>query len=1016
MAKGKKNSGNSGEDIFDLRHPQSSRLNIPPAGLVARGNIEKEKQIEYDYNPHLPPVLRFDDTGKPDRITELIRASQERKLTAEEVSYLEAAFNNHQPWLEWTGKKEQHKCVVDPVALNIHERISAQAIISAARREDIQRDIFADPDMDYNKAIQFYKHPMGWTNRMILGDSLAVMASLSRREALAGKIQMIYMDPPYGIKYSSNFQTEVYKRDVKESDDDLTREIETIKAYRDTWRLGIHSYLSYIRDRLVLCKELLSDSGCVFVQISDENQHSLRLIMDEVFGKTNFVSLITLQKIYFRGSDLVDNVSDYLILYAKDASKMKYRNIFRKLTPAELNSKFKYYYDDAGNLKSINEETEAINFQRSFLHDNMLSPGASTEQVSIDYRGKIYSPDSNYHWKTGIDGLIRLKKATRLIQIGSWLKYIRYSKYFPYGHFHNIWTDTVPSTYAEKKIYAVQTYSRVIQRCILMTTDPGDLVLDPTCGGGTTAYSAELWARRWITIDVSRVSVSLTKQRLLTSLFPYYKLRPTNGLDIQNNPSGTWIFDPQKNIDGTCTFACKTAAHITLKSISQNHALDPIFEKWDPIIQERLKIVNLELSKLPDTLIKKLHEKYIHITRTQNKKDIQDDDYRRLILPPYLKRDYNAVDSNFTGWYEWEVPYLPDDLYPNSLSKAISDFRQTISDKNDEIDMCIQARADQEELLDQPIIDSNFVRVSGPFTIEGIIPIERSIDSEYPSDDNLGVNLETYDLNSDTNSISESQNSEAYLDYVIKLLKDNGIQVDKDTQYSFLNIEKQNDGSSLHASGAWRIDDKERNVAVTIGPQYGAINSLIVEESIRIAARRGFDDLVFAAFSFEGAAQAIIQQDQDPNLRIHLAHISPDVNMGDLLKNTQAKSLFTITGSPRVSIHRSTDESYIVKMEGVDIYDPITNSILPTTASKVAAWFLDADYDGKCFCICQAFFPNRDAWSKIAKALKDSLEEEEFEKYSGTESIPFKAGKYKTIAVKVIDPRGNEVIRIERLV
>ena len=285
MSKRKSNDSMNGENVVDYRHKNVMRLNIPPAGLAARGQIAREKQIKFAYNPHLSPILRFDPSGKTDRITALIAQAGQRKLEVSELKLLHEALGNHEPWLEWAGKKEQQWCVADPVALHLHERISTQAILRVAKRQDIQRSLFAEPEQEYREAVQFYKHPMDWTNRMILGDSLAVMASLARREALAGKVQMIYMDPPYGIKYASNFQPEVGRRDVKDRDEDLTREPEMVKAYRDTWTLGVHSYLSYLRDRLLLCKELLSDTGSIFVQIGEENLHIVRNIMDEVFTK-----------------------------------------------------------------------------------------------------------------------------------------------------------------------------------------------------------------------------------------------------------------------------------------------------------------------------------------------------------------------------------------------------------------------------------------------------------------------------------------------------------------------------------------------------------------------------------------------------------------------------------------------------------------------------------------------------------------------------------------------------------
>ncbi|MBL8048920.1 MAG: hypothetical protein JNJ45_09595 [Chthonomonas sp.] len=266
----RKKQSETGEDqVVDLRHPAATRKNIPPVGLEARGRVSRERPINYDYNPHLPPVLRFDAEGKADALPALVEEAGKRPLTPEEQQMLSAALRQHQPWLEWTGKREQQACVVDPVGLHIHERVSAKAILATAARQDIPRSLFADPDQEYREAVQFYQHDVDWSNRMILGDSLSVMASLARREALAGKVQMIYLDPPYGIKYGSNFQSEVGKRDVKEKPEDLTREPEMVKAYRDTWTLGVHSYLSYLRDRLLIAKELLANSGSIFLQISD---------------------------------------------------------------------------------------------------------------------------------------------------------------------------------------------------------------------------------------------------------------------------------------------------------------------------------------------------------------------------------------------------------------------------------------------------------------------------------------------------------------------------------------------------------------------------------------------------------------------------------------------------------------------------------------------------------------------------------------------------------------------------
>lgn len=383
MARKKKGTeGIKGDGVLDLRHTGVTRLNIPPVGLTARGEIVKERKLKYAYNPHLPPALRFDATGAADKIRELIEEAGRRQLTPDELKVLREAFANHEPWLEWAGKREQQWCVADPVALHIHERVSTQAILKVAQRENPQRDLFLDPEQEYREAVQFYKHQMDWTNRFILGDSLAVMASLARREALAGKVQMIYMDPPYGIKYASNFQPEVGRRDVKDRDEDLTREPEMVKAYRDTWTLGVHSYLSYLRDRLLLCKELLADTGSIFVQISDENIHRVRVLMDEVFGYSNCLGFISFTKTGgFGSSEHIKGVADYVLWYAKQGDHAKVNTLYiakgqsaedsEKYNQVELQTGYRGTFASLGLARSSTLPGGA----RQFREDNATSQG-----------------------------------------------------------------------------------------------------------------------------------------------------------------------------------------------------------------------------------------------------------------------------------------------------------------------------------------------------------------------------------------------------------------------------------------------------------------------------------------------------------------------------------------------------------------------------------------------------------------------------------------------------------------
>ena len=1006
-------------EVVDYRHDNATRVNIPPAGLAARGTIVREGKARYSYNPHLTPTLRFDGTGKADRITELLEAAKHRQLTDDEVKLLQEAFRNHEPWLEWAGKREQQACVADPVALHIHERISAQAILRTAAREDVQRDLFADPQQEYREAVQFYKHPMDWTNRMILGDSLSVMSSLARREGLAGKVQMIYMDPPYGIKYSSNFQPEVGQRDVKDREQDLTRELEMVKAYRDTWTLGVHSYLAYVRDRLLLCRELLSDTGSVFVQIGDENLHRVRSLLDEVFGASNAQGMIVYRTSVPLKSVGLASISDHVLWYSKDTNKAKRRELFADRESGE-GGIYVTVEEPSGHRRSMTTEEKANpanvgRDMRVFGTDNLVSTGYTATCIyNVSHQGMEFSPKSGKSWKTNEEGMRRLLAAMRTNSSGRTLRAMMYLADYPVQKLPNLWTDIKGET---DKQYVVQTPNKVIQRCLLMTTDPGDLVLDPTCGGGSTAYIAEQWGRRWITIDVSRVALAIARQRLLTATYDYYELRPTSAEDAHRSPNGTWLADPGDKMRGACTFDYKTVPHITLGSIAQNRALDAIFDKWQLLLDEKLEALNEILQRTAtEALRKKLNRKLMEKQKKDGRRAVTDADARRWTLPPGQPRreKYTTVAKDVPTWYEWEVPFDTDPDWPKPLQIALTEYRAAWREKMDEVNECIAARADQEELVDQPVVDRNKVRVSGPFTMEGVIPAEESIDTEGADDSPIGGAPEELDTFEEDGIASDAQNTEAYLDRMVRLLRGDGIRFPDNKVATFAQLESLADGSILHAQGTWGTDGEERRVTVMIGPQYGPLIAVMVEEGIRAASRRGYDDLVFAAFSFDGAAQAAIQDDPDPQVRIHMAQIRPDVNMGDLLKNTSSSQLFTVSGMPRTKITLGEDGQYVVHMEGVDIYDPVTNTVQSTGADKVAAWFLDSDYDGRCFCVTQAFFPDRNAWGRLGKALSGTIDPEAFDKLSGTESLPFSEGVHKRAAVKVIDPRGNEVMRVHR--
>jgi len=545
MARRKKttDSGDLLSSVQDYRHEEAKRVNNPPAKIAAEGTVPLIPKARYHYSPRRPPELRFDPAGKPDTLPELVQAAQRRKLTADEAKSLAEALRTHEPWLEWTEKREQHQrgfFEVDPVALHIHERVSAQAILCVAARQDPQRDLFADTQLEYHQAVQFYRHEVDWSNRLILGDSLQVMSSLARREDLAGKVQMIYMDPPYGIKFASNFQPEVGRRDVRNTERDLTREPEMVRAYRDTWHLGVHSYLSYLRDRLMVAKELLTDSGSIFVQISDENVHRVRCLMEEIFGQSNFVSLVTFAKTSSSTGGLLSPASDYLLWFARDITSIRYRKVFvSKEIGGEGASAYRKCLLSTGERTILAASGNLdVSDYRVYRFDNITSQSIGREKgegaacwfpVTVD--GKDYRPNPRSRWKTNEAGMRRLLAADRVEAGLTSLGYVRFIEDFVAYEINNRWEDTSLSG-AMDKAYVVQTGNKVIERCMLMTTEPGDLVLDPTCGSGTTAYVAEQWGRRWITADTSRVAVAIARQRLLTAKYEMYRVAATSPSQI----------------------------------------------------------------------------------------------------------------------------------------------------------------------------------------------------------------------------------------------------------------------------------------------------------------------------------------------------------------------------------------------------------------------------------------------------------------------------------------------------
>jgi adenine-specific DNA-methyltransferase len=574
---------NSAKRKADAYTHDAEAILRPEAGTQAQFRKKKPPKT-YRYDSSLSPALDWDGQNHARELGEWLvsqveeaaaldpprRFPEPRRFGDVVVEGLDDALRElkaiSRPFLNWAGKAERLSFDVPTVPLFVQERLSTKAILETLKGHERDRQmelqLFGDPQLSLTEQLEAYEHAGGWVNRLILGDSLVVMNSLLEYEGLAGQIQMVYIDPPYGVKFGSNFQPFVRRREVRDGDDgSLTREPEMVRAYRDTWELGFHSYLSYLRDRLALARALLADNGSIFVQIGDENTHLVRCLLDDVFGSANFVAQITFAKTSAFSSDLLSRSHDYLLVYAKDKTRVKYRPLWAKRKERTEGGTFSWVQTPTGPRRATADERQKGQAPgRFFRADTIVSGGANREPQPVEFQGEQYFPSPGTHWKTTLDGMRRLIGADRVVRVGSVLAYKRYEDDFPFMPFTDVWEDTILGTFSDKW-YVVQTSGLTVQRCMLMSTDPGDLVLDPTCGSGTTAYIAEQWGRRWITIDVSRVPVALARQRLLTATFPYYELR-----DPDRGPAAGLVYRRRQNAKGEEVGGL--VPHVTLKSIA----------------------------------------------------------------------------------------------------------------------------------------------------------------------------------------------------------------------------------------------------------------------------------------------------------------------------------------------------------------------------------------------------------------------------------------------------------------
>ncbi len=933
MARRKNGAGNGGGVAAkSYRHPEATNLMRPEVGTQAQFRKKKPPKT-YRYDSSLSPAMDWDGQNPAREFGEWLLAiiadaaalpdphqfdqprtfKDARGQVIASVAGLRNAVDElkrlGKPFLNWAGKAERLSFDVPTLPLFVHERLSTQAILQTFKshqsvvQEDML-DLFGDPGHPiHEQVLRAYEHKDNWVNRLILGDSLVVMNSLVEYEGLAGQVQMIYMDPPYGVKFGSNFQPFVRKRNVSPSDDnDLTREPEMVKAYRDTWELGLHSYLTYLRDRLLVCRDLLNSTGSIFVQINDENVHHVREVMDSVFGAENFVSQINFQTTSGFETKTIATLGDFLLWYAKDKSRVKVNKIFQRqpTIPGEGNARWIILPD--GSYRGVTKaerigESPIPDGARFYKPDNILSQGAASEPQPFDYNRKTYEPGPNSHWKANYPaGMERLATAGRIHVAKNSIQYRRFSDDFPYEEMGNFWTDTITGNFTDEKLYVVQTNRKVAERCLLLTTDPGDLALDPTCGSGTTAYVAEQWGRRWITIDTSRVPLALTRQFLLTTVYPYFELKDEN-----RGPIGGFAYRRKQDKNG---------------------------EEIGGIV-------------------------------------------------PHIKLENIAND---------EPPK-------------------------------------EEILVDRPEEMNGFVRVTGPFSMEATIPTP--IDWEGDGEEDSGVGGDDH---------------ASFLERMLEVLRQSPVlHLGGGKTVSLRNIRLPAKTLSLSAeavvdataAGTVTLDDaineaveksdnllpfSQKTVAIVFGPENGAVSEKLVYEAAREAHAKGYHHLYVIGFAIQPNARKLVE-DSEAAVGVASTYVqaTPDLMMGDLLKNMRSSQIFSVCGLPEIKLRRNKDGKYQVEVLGLDVFDPATMEIDHRQGDDVPCWMLDQNYNGLCFHARQVFFPRTAAWDSLKRSLKAEFDDNVWDHLAGTVSYPFEGGEEGQIAVKVIDDRGNELLIVKSL-
>ena len=960
----KKRRRKGSQQVETLIHDEARRKNIPTAELQSAAQRAEE------INPFKPiiylrenPLPRGESRPRDEDLDpQIVWKGATLRLSPDQIAQLTETgrLEIGDAQLVWRGKDQQDwsDLIVQAPPLYIQEKIHPKVIIEDLRRQTKDRrdadaqmpDLFANFNgIDPDAKAEFYQHDQNWQNRMILGDSLQVMASLAEREGLRGQVQCIYFDPPYGIKFNSNWQVSTRSRDVKDGKlDQITREPEQVKAFRDTWKDGIHTYLTYLRDRLTAMRDLLTENGSIFVQIGDENVHRVRALMDEVFGDDNFVSLIAFTKgaAGLEASGRLAARLDYIIWFGKSAA-IKYRALYT-IKNADDDPNFAWVEKPSGKLV---RKSQASDFDRKsgrLAQDVSLTKPGPGAKYEIEYRGQSYI-SGNRWWGTTKPQLERAIKSGRIIRIGNSLRHLRYLEESGLTAYGNLWDGFLGQ---HAPVYVVQTNTQIVQRCLLMATDPGDLVLDPTCGSGTTAFVAELWGRRWVTIDTSRVSLALARTRLMGAQYPYFFLSDSkDGREKEQEISGIIQSDTLTRGDLRNGFVYERAAHVTLKSIANNAEIDVIWATYQKKLEPLRERLNADVGK---------------------------------------------------SWEEWEIPDQADAGWSDAIRALHTEWWEIHNARKREMDTSIVQKANVEFLYDRPHEDVSKVRVTGPFTVESLSP-HRVV----PADE---AELTEERANKAGRWEQKDAPLSDFTSIVLENLKSAGVhQAAKEHRITFTDMAGW---PGTYIAGEAHIIEREtkKRAAIFIGPEFGTVTRVDLTAAARESLDARFDTLIACGFNFDAHTSELTRLGPLPILK---AKMNPELYMSAELKNTGAGNLFVVFGEPDIQWNFDADGRIIIEVLGIDVFDPKTGEVRASGKDDIAAWFIDTNYNEESFFVRHAYFLGaNDPYRSLKTSLKTEIDETAWETLYRENSRPFTRPQTGRFAVKVINHFGDEVMKV----